>query len=216
MQVTHLSPSSASPDEVGPLENAVEDIYVFPASYAQQRLWFLDQLEPDSPFYNIPSAVRLEGDLDVDALTRSLDEIVWRHETLRTTFSQTAASSGTLARLSVSRLNPPVLVRWLWQVTQYLSRTAFSGEAAGNEGALCEPAARGSSVAPERRSVNPARNPNRPFLNLWPPKRRLSAFVARLSALGLGACRNKKGAYADHTAKLGVFARSSLFLGTRG
>ncbi|MFN6568745.1 amino acid adenylation domain-containing protein, partial [Dendronalium sp. ChiSLP03b] len=55
-------------------------------SYAQQRLWFLDQFEPDSPFYNMPEALRLEGTLQVAALEQSLQEIIARHEALRTNF----------------------------------------------------------------------------------------------------------------------------------
>ncbi len=57
-----------------------------PLSFAQQRLWFLDQLQPGGSFYNIPGAVRLIGDLNVEALEKSLSEVVKRHETLRTTF----------------------------------------------------------------------------------------------------------------------------------
>ena len=57
-----------------------------PLSFAQQRLWFLDQLEPNSPFYSIPLAIRLKGPLDEEALEQSLNEIVRRHESLRTTF----------------------------------------------------------------------------------------------------------------------------------
>ncbi len=55
-----------------------------PLSFAQQRLWFLDQLEPGSAAYNCPGAVRLEGRLDIEALERSVNEIVRRHEVLRT------------------------------------------------------------------------------------------------------------------------------------
>ncbi len=61
--------------------------YVFPVSFAQQRLWFLDQLEPGSPFYNLPQVISIKGSLNVDALQRTLNEIVNRHESLRTTFS---------------------------------------------------------------------------------------------------------------------------------
>jgi amino acid adenylation domain-containing protein len=57
-----------------------------PLSFAQQRLWFLGQLEPESPFYNVPAAVRVRGRLDAEALRRSLEEVVRRHEPLRTRF----------------------------------------------------------------------------------------------------------------------------------
>src|SRR5262249_29166646 len=57
-----------------------------PFSFAQQRLWFVDQLAPGNPFYNVPLAVRLWGALDVAALEKALSEIVRRHEVLRTTF----------------------------------------------------------------------------------------------------------------------------------
>ena len=67
---------------------AVEDVFIFPASFAQQRLWFLNQFEPESPAYNVSAAVRLDGRLDLDALHRSLNEIIARHEALRTTFSE--------------------------------------------------------------------------------------------------------------------------------
>jgi amino acid adenylation domain-containing protein len=58
-----------------------------PLSYAQQRLWFLDQLAPGSAFYNMPIALRLRMRLDVSALARTLNEIVARHEVLRTRFA---------------------------------------------------------------------------------------------------------------------------------
>jgi amino acid adenylation domain-containing protein len=58
-----------------------------PLSFSQQRLWFLNQLEPNSTAYNFPVAVRLTGTLNVAALERSFNEIVQRHETLRTTFT---------------------------------------------------------------------------------------------------------------------------------
>ncbi|WP_375497255.1 amino acid adenylation domain-containing protein [uncultured Nostoc sp.] len=57
-----------------------------PLSFAQQRLWFLAQLEPNSPFYNIPAAVRLQGQLNLGALQQSFNEIISRHEALRSNF----------------------------------------------------------------------------------------------------------------------------------
>jgi amino acid adenylation domain-containing protein/non-ribosomal peptide synthase protein (TIGR01720 family) len=57
-----------------------------PLSFAQQRLWFLDQLEPSSSAYNIPAALHIKGVLKVGILTRCFNEIIRRHESLRTTF----------------------------------------------------------------------------------------------------------------------------------
>jgi hypothetical protein len=68
-----------------PIERPGTAADVLPA-FAQQRLWFLHQLDPSSPAYNMPVSVKLEGDLDQDALRRALEEIVRRHEVLRTTF----------------------------------------------------------------------------------------------------------------------------------
>ncbi len=59
-----------------------------PLSFAQERLWFLDQLQPGSAVYNIPAAFRLRGRLSVPALGAALTEIARRHEALRTTFAE--------------------------------------------------------------------------------------------------------------------------------
>ncbi|HEY9404511.1 MAG TPA: condensation domain-containing protein, partial [Pyrinomonadaceae bacterium] len=66
------------------------EVLEFPASYAQRRLWLLDQLDPGAPPYNVPTATRLSGHLDVTALERALAEVVRRHESLRTTFAARA------------------------------------------------------------------------------------------------------------------------------
>ncbi|MEH2233861.1 MAG: amino acid adenylation domain-containing protein [Nostoc sp.] len=63
-----------------------EEVFVFPASFAQQRLWFLDQLIPDNGIYNVPTVIRLIGSLKLAGLKQTFNEIVRRHETLRTTF----------------------------------------------------------------------------------------------------------------------------------
>ncbi|HEX8904992.1 MAG TPA: condensation domain-containing protein, partial [Longimicrobiaceae bacterium] len=59
-----------------------------PLSFSQERLWFLDRMQPGSTFYNLPLAIRLVGALDHRALERALGEIVRRHEALRTTFTE--------------------------------------------------------------------------------------------------------------------------------
>jgi amino acid adenylation domain-containing protein len=79
-----------------------------PLSFAQQRLWFFDRLEPGNPFYNIPVALRLSGQLDTCALVESLNEVVRRHEALRTIFSVVDGEAVQVIRPSI-RLDVPVL-----------------------------------------------------------------------------------------------------------
>ena len=71
-----------------------------PLSFAQERMWFLEQLQGESVAYNVPYAMRLQGSLDVESLRSALEAIVHRHEPLRTTFSM---SGGELAQI----IQPP-------------------------------------------------------------------------------------------------------------
>jgi amino acid adenylation domain-containing protein len=79
-----------------------------PLSFAQERLWILDQLEPGNPAYNMPSAVRLRGRLDPRALERSLQALVARHETLRTVFPLRGGRAVQVIAPSASCPLPPV------------------------------------------------------------------------------------------------------------
>jgi 2,3-diphosphopglycerate-independent phosphoglycerate mutase len=81
---------------ITPVERSGE----LPLSFAQQRLWFLAQLEPESPAYHIAQGVRVEGRLQVGALSWALGELVRRHEALRTTFVAAAGEP-------VQRIGPP-------------------------------------------------------------------------------------------------------------
>jgi amino acid adenylation domain-containing protein len=75
--------SSGDHQTKGPTREA----FVFPASFAQRRLWFLHEFDPTSSVYNIPTPIRVTVPLDVVALRRTVNEIVRRHESLRTTFT---------------------------------------------------------------------------------------------------------------------------------
>ena len=63
------------------------DTNTFPLSFAQERLWFLDRLEPGNPFYNQPTALRLTGELNITVLKQTFQEIIRRQEILRTNFT---------------------------------------------------------------------------------------------------------------------------------
>lgn len=84
-----------------------------PLSFAQQRLWFLCQLAPENPFYNVPAAIRLSGDLNLTALEHSFNEIVRRHEALRTSFTEV---NGQPVQVIVPFLHLPLLVTDLQSV----------------------------------------------------------------------------------------------------
>ncbi|WP_244237973.1 non-ribosomal peptide synthase/polyketide synthase, partial [Corallococcus terminator] len=84
-------------DQDPPLRAIPRDEAV-PLSFAQQRLWFLDQLQPGSVAYNLPGSVLLEGELQAGALRQALDALVQRHEVLRTTFA--AGPHGPVQRIA--------------------------------------------------------------------------------------------------------------------
>ncbi|HEX6292495.1 MAG TPA: amino acid adenylation domain-containing protein [Herpetosiphonaceae bacterium] len=86
--ITNMRLGTTIQDAAPPLR-PVDRAGFLPLSFSQERLWFLHQLTPSSPLYNIPSAVRLTGQLDRVALQRSFDTLVERHEVLRTTFPDT-------------------------------------------------------------------------------------------------------------------------------
>ncbi|HEX7184130.1 MAG TPA: amino acid adenylation domain-containing protein, partial [Thermoanaerobaculia bacterium] len=111
-----------------------------PLSFAQERLWFLDQLEPGSALYNVPAALRLSGELDLGALERSFGEVVRRHEILRTTYPLWKGQAR-------QRIAPP----WLLNIPVVDLRSLDRG--------LGELEARHLTLAEARRPFNLARGP---------------------------------------------------------
>ena len=73
-------------------------------SFSQQRLWLLDQLNPDLATYNVPAIIRLQGDLDIVTLEKAFNQLIEHHETLRTTFS---SSEQNQKNVPVQIINPP-------------------------------------------------------------------------------------------------------------
>ena len=84
-----------------------------PLSFAQERLWFLNQLEPESPAYNESNITRLSGSLDVPALEKALNQIVERHEVLRTTIALAGGAPQQLIARSRSLDLPRIDLRTL-------------------------------------------------------------------------------------------------------
>ncbi|MFL6293834.1 MAG: amino acid adenylation domain-containing protein [Thermoanaerobaculia bacterium] len=102
-----------------------------PLSFAQQRLWFLDRLEPGGSAYNLAGGIRLAGDLAVDALARALTEVVRRHEALRTSFQEVPGGAAQVVA--------PASTLWpLWTSLPFVDLSSLS--AAEREAALEEAA----------------------------------------------------------------------------
>lgn len=110
------------------------DLYVMPASFAQERLWFLQQLEPASPFYSIPLVLGLKGALDVRALQEALNTLVERHEALRTNFAEEHGAPVQLVRpyvpfaldqLDLSSVGEPERAAQLDKTLSEAARRAF-------------------------------------------------------------------------------------------
>ncbi len=108
LEAAMASPAGRAPISPAPISRAAR--HEGPLSFAQERLWFLHQLEPGSPAYNVPWALRLEGALDQAALESSFHEIVQRHRILRTTFPD---SGGTprLRSIPKSEVSGPTMGR---------------------------------------------------------------------------------------------------------
>jgi SAM-dependent methyltransferase len=86
-------------DNMEPIQS-VPRVPMAPLSFAQERMWFLDQLVPDSSMYSTPNAFRVDGHLDIHALEAALTEIVRRHEVLRTTYHVVDGVPGQTVRPS--------------------------------------------------------------------------------------------------------------------
>jgi len=106
---SHHPPGTDPPDP-----DWMEDVFVLPASFAQQRLWFIEQLLPGNTLYNIPLLFRLTGTLERSPLQQSLQALVQRHEILRTTLEMV---DGQLAQVVVPKLPIPFQVTDLRQLS---------------------------------------------------------------------------------------------------
>src|SRR4051794_19677631 len=81
-----LEGTAANRQETIPRCPRADGVRAFPLSFAQERFWFLDQMEPGSVAYNMTEALEIKGPLQVEVLARTFREIVGRHEVLRTRF----------------------------------------------------------------------------------------------------------------------------------
>src|SRR5207253_10665195 len=100
-------------------------------SFSQQRLWFLDQLEPGSPLYNLPVAMRMQGEPDPAVLASSFGEIVRRHEVLRTVFAAVEGEPSQVVQPAGAFPLPVIDLSGLPESAREDVARALAGEAAG-------------------------------------------------------------------------------------
>lgn len=103
---------------------------VLPLSFAQQRLWFLEQLVPGNPFYNIPAAIRLTGQLDFIALQQAFNAIAQRHEALRTNFAKVNGQPAQIISGNVNITLPVVDLQHLPVIERQLAAGKIATESA--------------------------------------------------------------------------------------
>jgi amino acid adenylation domain-containing protein len=126
-----LPPSGSQPGTVPPPLLPVAREGSLPLSFAQQRLWFIDQLEPGSSLYNMPVALRVEGPLHAGVLAASLGEIVRRHEALRTVFALRGGAPGQVIRQPAPFRLPAVDLSGLPESRRETQALALAEEEAG-------------------------------------------------------------------------------------
>lgn len=124
--IADLRHPEVAPSLTGPAPRAVAEA---PVSLAQQRLWFLHQMDPDSPAYNIPTAYRLRGGLDLGCLGRALSEIVRRHQVLRSAVDEDGTGTPILRVMPSLPLDVPVTEVGGESVEERLARTALLARA---------------------------------------------------------------------------------------
>ncbi|NPD30072.1 condensation domain-containing protein, partial [Corallococcus exiguus] len=118
-----------APVAEGPALTPVPRTEDLPLSFAQQRLWLIDQLEPGSLAYNIPTALRMQGTVDVAALEQAFRALIERHEPLRTTFAPRQPEPVQVIHTTVDFSLPVVDLSALGEAALEESRRLASAEA---------------------------------------------------------------------------------------
>ncbi|HVK59269.1 MAG TPA: condensation domain-containing protein, partial [Candidatus Kapabacteria bacterium] len=113
-EIAHLDPAQKRALLEQLLRDKTQRPKLFSLSFAQQRLWFLDKLQPNSATYNVPTVLRLTGAIQVEPFKKALDSVVERHESLRTTFEGVDDSPA-------QRINPPRSVNFTFVDLETLS-----------------------------------------------------------------------------------------------